>query len=402
MLHNLKTAVKEIPWIYNEIVKIRAEKLEKTYRQFSNYYFKKSKVKGLIYDEMLIKERLHEKIGKWVIKPKPWGELNIFCVEDGGEETRIQLVEGLRKIGTVLTAPWKEWIGITPCAHGWQSKMEEANKILVKEITVAHEKIGIDVVFLAYNIGMLLPDTLKAIRKLKIPTFSYWADDKQNFHAHMGGSPGKCVFAELIDLHWTTAKDCCTWFLCEKGLPLYLPEGANPEILSSDAKLADNKETFDVSFMGQKYGYRDYIINRIKKNGVNIRCFGRGWDGNEIRWEQMGDLFRRSKINLGLGGVSYSNNLVCLKGRDFEVPMAGGLYLTTFNPELAEWFDIGKEILCYRTIDECVELIRYYLTHPIEADLVRQATKSRALRDHKWEDRYRKIFEFMGIIKTAE
>jgi spore maturation protein CgeB len=81
-----------------------------------------------------------------------------------------------------------------------------------------------------------------------------------------------------------------------------------------------------------------------------------------------------------------------LKGRDFEVPMSGGLYLTTYNYELADHYIIGKEILCYSSFEECAEIIHWVLRHPDEAEAIRQAGLRRARSDHTWERRLQMMF----------
>lgn len=56
--------------------------------------------------------------------------------------------------------------------------------------------------------------------------------------------------------------------------------------------------------------------------------------------------------------------------------------MTTFNPDLALHFSIGKEILCYRSVQEAVELSRYYLEHEEEAIAIAKAGRDRALAEH--------------------
>ncbi|NUO07168.1 MAG: glycosyltransferase family 1 protein [Candidatus Brocadia sp.] len=60
-------------------------------------------------------------------------------------------------------------------------------------------------------------------------------------------------------------------------------------------------------------------------------------------------------------------------------------------------YEIGKEIICYRDIDELVEKIHYYLVHLQEAEEIMQAGLLRARRDHTWECRFRHAFAAMGI-----
>jgi spore maturation protein CgeB len=109
-------------------------------------------------------------------------------------------------------------------------------------------------------------------------------------------------------------------------------------------------------------------------------------------------IYSKSTINLGFGGVAGHQNTFCLKGRDFEIPMSGGLYLTEHSPELERVFKPGREILTSKTFDELVAKIRYFLTHPDEADTIRKAGALRARAEHTWEMRFEKIFGLMGLI----
>ena len=90
--------------------------------------------------------------------------------------------------------------------------------------------------------------------------------------------------------------------------------------------------------------------------------------------------------------------LMCLKGRDFEVTMSGGLYLCQNNPELSEVYEIGKEILTYRNTEDCYKKISYLLDNPDAADRIRSAGYLRAIRDHTYEKRWSEVFRKLGII----
>ena len=74
---------------------------------------------------------------------------------------------------------------------------------------------------------------------------------------------------------------------------------------------------------------------------------------------------------------------MCLKGRDFEVPMSGGLYLTQHNPELELVYKIGQEILTYHDVDDCAATIRAIVTDLDRAASIRQAGRAPgAARSH--------------------
>ena len=107
----------------------------------------------------------------------------------------------------------------------------------------------------------------------------------------------------------------------------------------------------------------------------------------------------RSCINLSMGGIGYSEALTNVKTRDFEIPgTGGGVYLTSFNPDLAQHFEVGREILCYRNRNEMVELIRYYLSHPEQAREIAMRGRARCLADHRWLYRYRHVCQVLGIL----
>jgi spore maturation protein CgeB len=109
-------------------------------------------------------------------------------------------------------------------------------------------------------------------------------------------------------------------------------------------------------------------------------------------------LYSRSRINLGFGGVEGHGETYCLKGRDFEIPMSGGLYLTEYHPELERVYDVGTEIVAYRGFDDLKAKIRHLLAKPDEAEAIRRAGFRRARRDHTWEMRFERLFSLMNLV----
>jgi spore maturation protein CgeB len=180
----------------------------------------------------------------------------------------------------------------------------------------------------------------------------------------------------------------------EGALPVYLPEGANPEI----HKPYDVERTVDVSFVGQCYGNRPETVERLRRQGIQVEAYGPGWPGGPLSTEEMVSIYSRSRINLGFAGVAGIKGTYCLKGRDFEIPMSGGLYLTEFHPELERWFDVGREIVAYVDCDDLAGKIRFLLANPQTAEEIRGRGFQRARREHSWETRFEKIFNLISLI----
>jgi spore maturation protein CgeB len=72
----------------------------------------------------------------------------------------------------------------------------------------------------------------------------------------------------------------------------------------------------------------------LKKHGIEVEAFGFGWSNGPLSTQEMVRMYSKSKINLGFGEITNLIDTYCLTGRDFEIPMSGGLYLTEYNPEL--------------------------------------------------------------------
>jgi spore maturation protein CgeB len=78
--------------------------------------------------------------------------------------------------------------------------------------------------------------------------------------------------------------------------------------------------------------------------------------------------------------------------RDFEGPMSRTCYLTGHTDEIAEFYQLGKEVDTYKTEEELIDKTRFYLSHEEGADQLRAAGFARARRDHTWRRRFEELF----------
>jgi spore maturation protein CgeB len=124
--------------------------------------------------------------------------------------------------------------------------------------------------------------------------------------------------------------------------------------------------------------------------------------GGTLSDEEMIRMYSRSKINLGFSTCGHthqtSERIMQIRLRDFEVPMSGGFYMVEYMEELEEFFEIGKEIVCYSDQEELADKIRHYLSHDSEREAIRWAGHQRCLRDHTWKKRFEAAFLEMGLV----
>jgi spore maturation protein CgeB len=125
------------------------------------------------------------------------------------------------------------------------------------------------------------------------------------------------------------------------------------------------------------------------------------YGGPRLLQQDLVRMFSRSRLSLGFATAGdshlHARRLTHLRLREFEAPMSGALYLTEDQPELAEYFQPGHEVLTYADRDDLLDKVRFYLAHPEESERVRRAGLERARRDHTWQHRFRDLFGVLGL-----
>jgi len=178
---------------------------------------------------------------------------------------------------------------------------------------------------------------------------------------------------------------------------------------SFEVNLKTNYE-YDISFVGGFHTYRSWFIKFLEKQGIKVHCFGHGWDNGSVNSEEMNNIFLKSKINLNLSNsTSYDLRYLTsslkgtlqtirgkkaqsqIKARNFEINYYGGFQIADFVPCLEDYYQIGKEIVCYKNIDELPLLINYYLNNDSERENIKTTGYQRARREHGYLNRLRTV-----------
>ena len=223
---------------------------------------------------------------------------------------------------------------------------------------------------------------LSKIKAAGIRTIAWFSDDYWRFNIHSKN------IAEHIFCSVTTAK---------VAVPLYQEMGLNYQKSQWAANPDYYKKEFssflyDVSFIGQSYGKRKSEIAAIGGQGVSVSAFGKGFTGY-VDFKRVIEIFNASKINLNFSSSSFGHNIKHIHGRIFEVCMCGGFLLTEYVEGLEEYFEIGKEVVCFSSLPEAIEKIKYYLSHEAERLTIAEAGHIRSLKDHTWALRLDNLFK---------
>lgn len=246
--------------------------------------------------------------------------------------------------------------------------------------------------------GLLSDEVFHVLRKRwACPLLGMNLDDKFQFFPYgifRGGVDNYQRWARQFDLNITNCLPATDWYR-ERGLPcVYAPHGIHHPAGLTEPASANFK--YEFGFLGSIKPERKLIVEQLNQAGVTINLFGAGWP--QSQWvDNPNTVFRSTQINLGIGFASPSLALTTVKGRDFECPGAGACYLTTYNWELPQHFELGREILCYRSIEELIELYSYYRRRPEDCLKIARAAWRRCQAEHTWEKRFRRVFREAGF-----
>lgn len=299
--------------------------------------------------------------------------------------------------------------------------------------------------FFAYLMdGMLDPCVIDEIRKTGVPTCNFSCNNAHQFYLVDELSPH-------FDYNLHSEKDTRDKFLSIGANPLWWPMASNPKYF----KPMDVPRTIQASFVGANYALRARYIAHLLENGIDAHAYGPGWVGGaRTRWRSIAKrylflwqaflainpqaqsaasakladhdfwrclkvrfhanmhppvsdaeliaLYSRSHVSLGFLEVYDCHDpsrpiTQHLHLREFEAPMSGALYCTGYMDELAEMFEPDKEVLVYRSQRELLDKMRFYLAHPDQAEMIRQAGRKRALAEHTYHERFRKLFKILGL-----
>ncbi len=297
---------------------------------------------------------------------------------------------------------------------------------LVEQVKRAHATKPFDLFFSYFYSAYVEPQAIKEIAALGIVTVNWYCNASYQFDLVEEIAPAYdyCLVPEkfrLADYRRAGAR------------PIYCQEAANPNVY----RPYDVPREYEITFVGQRYGDRPFFISKLIEAGIDARVWGPHWNeppekrpawrkigraakrvvglvpewaeaavlpthcGPPLTDEEFIQMYSRSKVSLGFSNVADiprgGEPIKQVRLRDFEAPMSGAFYMVQFVEELAQFFEPGKEIVCFSDAGELVDKARYYLRHDSERERIRDAGMRRARTEHTWHNRFRMVFREIGL-----
>lgn len=265
----------------------------------------------------------------------------------------------------------------------------DLNVSLVREVC-AFEPDLIFAVLMHYEVWT---ETLDLIRQHTHAAILHWGTDDSWKYAQFSR-----FIARHVDVHATT--DAAAFDQAKgDGLGNFVLSQWAASAQHLGAPVTSGECQYDVSFIGSAYGNRKEWVEGLEARGITVACFGHGWESGVVQASRIPGIIRRSRISLNFGdsglqlsgaGLRRSRQI---KARAFEVPGAGGLLLTEDAPGLARYFDVGREIAVFASLDELESRIKDLLRQPEARDEMARAGHERVAAEHTYEHRFPPLIE---------
>ncbi len=140
------------------------------------------------------------------------------------------------------------------------------------------------------------------------------------------------------------------------------------------------EKTHDVGFCGNVIN-RGHVIDSLDKYGIKKDIFVIGDD--------MVRAINSYKIHLNCNIADDINY------RTFETTGCGTMLITNYTQGLEKLFDIDKEIVVYRSLEELDQKVRYYLDNEEEREEIARSGYERSSKDHTFDRRSETIVEII-------
>lgn len=324
--------------------------------------------------------------------------------------------------------------------------IDEANELVVERLK---RKGDFDLFLACDDQDTIYKETVDSVSKMGIPTCLICWDNLELPYKQKKIAPS-------FDIVWLTSwetQDLFKKWGCKKII--FQTYAANP--YTYKAEFTDYKIQA-VGFIGSPYGSRTNKINDLLANNINCALysnvlFNKGYNtslggkkkldvvdvlikasrymrfpiGRQVFLSTVVNKFKpKSSLDINSQFVSLNHSVsheemcklyssLCLSLniselrdtyilkhpipkihlRTFEIPMCGGLQFTSFNKEIAQYFEDEKEIVLYHSKEDMIDKARFYLNDK-NSTLVRKmktAARKRAESEHTWTNRFNNIFK---------
>ena len=284
--------------------------------------------------------------------------------------------------------------GISKTILGKKIGNKVTDSIYAKKLTAKIKDIKPDLIF--YTSASFIPEDFYKIASSCESQPKVFAWDGDGGAAH----PDNKYLSKYIDIFFDTENEYVKLNPANFKKVINLPFCANTHIYKN-LKLERNNSFY---ICGALTPERDEIFSKL--TDFNIIFKGYNWDklstkshNFKIKIGTVGPEEQAYDYNSHIGVINIhqvSNNpFSALNMRTFEAPASNSLLISDYREGIEKYFEIGKEILCFKDTDELRKILSQLKQSPNSFNMIRDAGYKRAIKDHTYEARMREVLSYI-------
>jgi spore maturation protein CgeB len=176
---------------------------------------------------------------------------------------------------------------------------------------------------------------------------------------------------------------------------VWMPLGLRSEIFDSTLtyeKIISGQRDIDLFMMADRLSpWRRERMERLAGAFPDAHFYGRGWPRGHLPADKERAFLLRSKI-----GPNLHNSTGPINYRLYYLPANGVMQICDNKQHLGTVFELGKEVIGFDTVEECIELCRYYLAHDDERRVIAANGWRRAVSDYNETAVFRRLVNLVS------
>ena len=247
--------------------------------------------------------------------------------------------------------------------------------------------------------------SIQTLNERKIRTVLWTIDPPKNFHPLLQAAAAYknifCQGTEAIHLLRKNNIQNAHW----------LPMACDPIFHHPVELTPREKEKYgsNIVFVGSYYPNRYTLFKKLI--GFDFGVWGPGWNklektsdlrchikGEHTRLSEWIKFYSASKIVLASHYQDPENKYQVFQAspRIFEAMACGAFVISDFQKDVFSLFKDGEHLVGFRTLDELIEKIKYYLSHTAERKKIAEQGRQEVLRHHQYAHRIDKLLSIVN------
>ncbi len=200
--------------------------------------------------------------------------------------------------------------------------------------------------------------------------------------------------AESFDYVFFNQKDAVDEYnLTHENKAVWLPHAAEPQAYPNIEII----KKYDVGFVGHVQETKNYNgITRVEALDRLFRAFPNFYYGSRHPAFPTKNLFEDAAKRFSESRVVFNISIKDdINMRVFETLSTGSFLVTNWLPTLGDLFEDGKHLVTYKTLDEMVDKVKYYLDHDDEREKIAKNGYEEFISKHTYKHRVERVLEIV-------